>query len=553
MSEILHATVRQLAHKIKDTKDRPRFAFFLGAGASRQSGIITAGEMIQDFKNRLIAERCPDEIETNKQKDEWLTEQEWYPKDGNEYCTLFEKLYPKEYARREYIERIIEGKEPSFGYAILANLIASNYTNTTITTNFDDLIYSACSIYTGIRSVVYTHGLLASEMGITTRPKILKLHGDYLYSALKNTKEELNEQDPNMKTQVVQVLSYCGLIVVGYSGGDESVMNVLRNISHKNDLYWCVQSDAPDDLSAEDLLNLVNQPVKDLLEEKRGAIIQIKGFDQMMHEVGEIVGFSVREMFGSIEAHQNYIIEKIRDYADNYAKFLLPKIVEALEEEQKLAAESANKRIIDIQCLDLYGKALAARDAGDKEKEEALYREIIQINPQYKRANNDLGIILEDTGRIDDAIHSYEKEIEFNEEDSHAYSNLMKLLRSQGKNAKALEIGQKALKRKAITFETFISLVGIHKALGNTSEADRCAAEARKLTPPDAWYHLASLECLSGNQEAAIENLKRAAIENLKRSSDEDEFDLLYARRDIDFESLRNDPRFKEIVADESR
>lgn len=550
MSDILHATVRQLAHNIKDTRDRPRFAFFLGAGASRQSGIITAGEMVVDFKKRLKVALCPNALATDEQKDKWLRKQDWYPKDRkDEYCKLFEKLHPKEYARRYYIEDIIDGKEPSFGYSVLANLIASNYINTIITTNFDDLVYSACSIYTGIRPVVFAYGLLASEMRIGAKqPKILKLHGDYLYSTLKNTQEELKTQEPNMERQIIQVLGEYGLVVVGYSGGDESVMNILRNISPKNDLYWCIQSDLSDDLPTEDLLTLADPDVKTLLEEKRGTIIQIEGFDQMMHQIGEIVGFSVREMFGSIEARRNYIIGKIQDYADKYAKVLLPKIVEALEEEQEMATESINKRSIDIKCLDLHGKARAARDAGDSTEAEALYRQIIEINPQYKRAHNDLGIILEDMERKDEAKEAYTKEIEFNEEDSHAYSNLMKLLRLQGKNAEALEIAEKALKRKAITFETFISLVGIHRALGNISEADRYASEARKLLAPellapDVWYHLASLECLSGNQEAAIENLKRAA-------EMDPEFDPPYAKKDPDFESIRNDPRFKKIVGD---
>jgi len=545
MSDILASTVKQLAYKIKDTKGHPRFAFFLGAGASRQSGIITAGEMITDFKKRLKDEHCPDELDTDEKKDKWLQEQPWYPKDSkDEYCKLFEKFEPKEYGRRGHIERIIDGKEPSFGYAVLANLLASQYINTIITTNFDDLVYSACSIYTGIRPIVYAHGLLASEMRIAAKqPKILKLHGDYLYSTLKNTQEELKTQDPNMERQVIQVLGEYGLVVIGYSGCDESIMKILRNISHKNDLYWCVQSHSLGDLSVEDLLKLVNPSVKALLEEKRGTIVQIKGFDQMMNEVGEIAGFSVREMFGSILERQDYIIDKMQDFADNYAKILLPKIVEALQEEHELATENANKRIINIQCLDLRGKASAARDAGNSTEAESLYRQIIKINPQYKRAHNDLGIILEDMERKDEAEEAYRKEIEFNEEDPHAYSNLMKLLRSQGKNAEALEIGEKALKRKATTFETFISLVGIHKALGNTSEANTCAAEARKQLAPDAWYHLASIACLSGNQEAAIVNIKRAAEED-------PEFDPPYAKKDPDFESIRDDPRFKEIVGD---
>lgn len=547
MSDILHSTVRQLAYKIKDTKGRPRFAFFLGAGASRQSGIITAREMIVDFKKRLIDEYCPNELDTDEKKDKWLCEQDWYPKDRkDEYCKLFEKLHPKEYARRYYIEDIIDGREPSFGYAVLANLIASNYINTIITTNFDDLLYSACSIYTGIRPVVFAYGLLASEMRIGAKqPKILKLHGDYLYSTLKNTQEELKTQDPNMARQANLVLGEYGLIVVGYSGADNSVMEILKNISPKNDLYWCVQDDSSSNPSIEDLLKLVNPCVITLLEEKRGSIIHIKGFDQMMNEIREIVGFDVREMFGSIQARQSYIIQKIQDFADIYAAGLLTKIVEALREEQKMATDSANKRIMNIQCLDLHAQARAAREAGDSVKAAALYRQIIKINHQYKRAHNDLGIILQDMGQQDEAEEAYKKEIEYNPEDPHAYSNLIKLLRAQDRDSDALEIAEEALRNDAKSFELFISLVAIHKGLGNTSEVDKYAAAARKLIAPDAWYHIATLESLSGHKEAAIENLARAAKED-------PEFDRPYAKTDADFESIRNDPRFKEIVGDDS-
>jgi len=547
MSDILDATVKQLAYKIKDTKGHPRFAFFLGAGASRQSSIITAGEMIDDFKKRLKDELCPYELDTDEKKDVWLREQDWYPKDSkDEYCKLFEKLEPKEYGRRGYVQRIIDGKEPSFEYAVLANLFASEYINTVITTNFDDLVNSACSIYTGIRPIIYAHGLLASEMRIAPKQStILKLHGDYFYSTLKNTNNELKDQDPNMKTQVLRVLDEYGLVVVGYSGGDESVMETLSNISPKNDLYWCIQDDSLVDPSVEDLLKLVNPAVKKLLEEKRGSIIQIKGFDQMMNEIRKIVGFDVGKMFGSIQERQDYIIEKIKDFAYRYSVDILAEIVEALTEEQKLAEESAKKRIDNVRCLDLFTQARNARLGGDSTKAEALYREVIQVNSEYKHAYNDLGIVLEDMGRQVEAEEAYRKEIDYNNEDSHAYSNLMKLLRLLGRNTDALEIGEKALKRKATSYETFISLVAIHMDLGNTSEADMYAADARKLLPPDAWYHLASLQCVLGNKEAAIANLQRAA--------EGPEFDRPYAKKDPDFESIRNDPRFKEIVDDESR
>jgi hypothetical protein len=52
MSDIPKATVKQLAYKIRGSgqNPRPRFSFFLGAGASVQSQIPSAGEMIRDFR-----------------------------------------------------------------------------------------------------------------------------------------------------------------------------------------------------------------------------------------------------------------------------------------------------------------------------------------------------------------------------------------------------------------------------------------------------------------------------------------------------------------------
>jgi tetratricopeptide (TPR) repeat protein len=124
----------------------------------------------------------------------------------------------------------------------------------------------------------------------------------------------------------------------------------------------------------------------------------------------------------------------------------------------------------------------------------------------------------------------------------------MKLLRSQGRNPEALEVGKQALRRKATSFETFISLVAIHMDLGNVSEAEIYAADTRKLLEPDAWYHLASLDCVSGDTESAINNLRRAKNEDEKHEG----FDRLYAKKDLDFVTIRDDPRFKEIVGDES-
>src|SRR5437762_11381518 len=61
------------------------------------------------------------------------------------------------------------------------------------------------------KPTLFPYTTLFRSMRLTAhRPKILKLHGDYLYSALKNTGRELTAQDPNMARQFRQVLSEYG-------------------------------------------------------------------------------------------------------------------------------------------------------------------------------------------------------------------------------------------------------------------------------------------------------------------------------------------------------
>ena len=384
MEDIPRATVRQLASKIRGHGPAlalvPRFAFFLGAGASRQSGIITADEMIRFFKQQIINECCPEPLDTAEAQDSWLKSQDWYANDGHEYSRLFAAYEPKERGRQRYIESLIEGKTPSFGYAMLASLMASNYIRTVITTNFDDLVYSACTAYTDIRPIVYAYGVLASEMRITAdRPKILKLHGDYLYSALKNTTGETAVQDPNMARQVSQVLNEYGLIVVGYGGGDESVMRVLGDISETNDLYWCILRGTVPSVA-----------VQDLLRKKGGVVVPIDGFDEMMNEIRTVFGLQVGVMLGSLAERQREISEQLKGFSRQY-KGILKELVDALKAQATTQAD----QIKEVETLEQLVRAEAAADKRQFTEAEALYRRVIEMSPEDLEAHYGLIAIVE--------------------------------------------------------------------------------------------------------------------------------------------------------------
>jgi hypothetical protein len=76
---------------------------------------------------------------------------------------------------------------------------------------------------------------------------IAKLHGDYQSVNLKNTDAELKSQDAQMRSVLTGACQRFGLVVVGYSGRDGSVMEALADVLKQPEafpggLYWTTRS-----------------------------------------------------------------------------------------------------------------------------------------------------------------------------------------------------------------------------------------------------------------------------------------------------------------------
>jgi Flp pilus assembly protein TadD/NAD-dependent SIR2 family protein deacetylase len=387
------ATVRQLASRIKGSGEKPlpRFCFFLGAGASIESGIPLAGKMVAEFRQRIIEDQCPDDCTSPQQQQVWLERQPWYieaVKRGTIYSALFEMHEEKERGRQRYIEQMIEGKKPSFGYVVLAQLMASNYINTVLTTNFDDLIYTGCSTFTDIRPVVYAYGTMVSDLRITNvRPKILKLHGDYLYSKLKNSEKELAEQDPNMSRYVSLLLNEYGLVVIGYSGCDNSVMEMLRKFPPENDIYWCGHANSP-----------IPENVRSLLVATGGFYVEIESFDRMMNEIRSVIKFDVPKMLGSLEARQDQIIEQLKSFPQRTLDGLVALLREIADFRRTEAAERKQKEQKEEAFLH-YVKALEELEESDFSNAEAEFRASLALNQEDINARLALASVLCQEGK----------------------------------------------------------------------------------------------------------------------------------------------------------
>ncbi|MFK4822071.1 SIR2 family protein [Ochrobactrum quorumnocens] len=76
---------------------------------------------------------------------------------------------------------------------------------------------------------------------------VAKLHGDYQSIAIKNTGSELEEQDARMRHVLVESGKRFGMIFVGYSGRDASIMEALNTVldapsPFPNGVYWLTSS-----------------------------------------------------------------------------------------------------------------------------------------------------------------------------------------------------------------------------------------------------------------------------------------------------------------------
>jgi SIR2-like domain len=222
---------------------KSQIMWFLGAGASRASGIKTAGDMIWEFKQKLYCseKKLPlssvpdvgDPAVRRKLQSHFGAKGGFPPAEGeDEYAFYFEKTYPSAKDRRAYIESQTRDGKPSFGHLGLAMLMKKGLCRATWGTNFDRTVEDAAAkVFDGTGSLVVAD--LSEPAKVRTAfaenrwPVYAKLHGDFQSERLKNTSAELQQQDAEMRACLVSACKAQGLAVVGYSGRDSSVLDAL--------------------------------------------------------------------------------------------------------------------------------------------------------------------------------------------------------------------------------------------------------------------------------------------------------------------------------------
>lgn len=372
------------------------YAFLIGAGSSKPAGVDTAGELIGQWREERYEQRDPDaDFET------WVEDMESDVPEGDEYGFWFKQRYPTREGRRRFIRDLVADAEPTFGHIVLAALMEGEdaYVPHTLTPNFDDLLYDAFYKFFENRPLLIDHNAIVPQFQLTKdRATIIKLHGDYLYDNLQNVNTDTLEE--NMAEALSRTLQEYGLIVVGYSGRDDSIMNVITDdefdISDYG-VYWCTRDASEFSPNAEALLEKPNTYAVEI--EGSESLFQ-KFYDEMKHEDG----FSIPE--------RSDIVDRAEQRAGT-----LPEKVEA-SKEMTDDGESGS-----LDSLRLRYRGDEYRTSGQYEKAIEAYTEALDHDPEDKLAYLHRGLAHEELDQWERAIDDYTAALELDPDYKVAYNN----------------------------------------------------------------------------------------------------------------------------------
>ncbi|MCI8891856.1 MAG: tetratricopeptide repeat protein [Eubacterium sp.] len=435
-------------------KNNRRYCFILGSGASREAGILTGVEMAKQWAGKLKEKYEENELKELMRK----LEIDSIEPNSKNYFGIYDLLYHDDYQEGyAYFERELEKGTPSLGHYALAKILAGERHNLVITTNFDSLVEDALFIYTRKHPLVIGHESLTEFMNLNiNRPVVAKIHRS-LYFHPFNRQTETNDLAAGWKEILESLFMVYTPVVIGYAGGDQSLMQFLNDKKVKlNGLYWCYWSKEEP-----------SQEIKDLVAEKNGCLIPIEGFDQMMFMISRKLGFDnpeeeIRQVTEErIEKYNKQYREfetRMRDEADkesvvkdtihdtikeidSYNKILLQWAEIRLEKEE--SAENYNYRGNIYVGLDMYDKAIADytkaleknpecaeayynrgnayAEKGENDKAIADYTKFIEKKPEYAQAYYNRGYAHVKKGEYDKAIADYTKAVEKNPESAEAY------------------------------------------------------------------------------------------------------------------------------------
>ena len=268
--------------------NRSVYALLLGSGVSRAARIPTGWEITLDLIGQLGA--LSDESPASREA--WYREK--YDKEPD-YSALLEDLAKTPAERQQLLRRYWEptpeereqgAKAPTAAHRAIAKLVGGGYIKVIITTNFDRLIESALGEEGVQPQVLSTKDQIRGAVPIVHAPcTVLKLHGDYLDTRIRNTPQELEKYPEEYNRLLDRIFDEFGLIVCGWSAEWDAALRdaICRATCRRYTTYWTVHGE-------------LGERGQALIAHRQAETISIQDadsfFQALAHQVASIEDFS---------------------------------------------------------------------------------------------------------------------------------------------------------------------------------------------------------------------------------------------------------------------
>lgn len=235
-----HEVIRQIV-------TNGNYVAWIGAGTSVEAKIKTAAQICEDLRKEMAKFAKPAD------EDEWArTELNWDDMERR-YSTCLKK-YGSDASRVKYFRQLIQDLPPVFSHHAVSLLMRAGFLKKTcLTTNFDKLIEIAFAQ----QGISECQSIRSDEEARFWRQEedkyyVIKLHGDYDTHNILNTNDETVRIPEQLHGIGQTVLKQSGLIVVGSSGYEDSVIRFFNDVLDDDDstvlnmgLFWGVYLDGP--------------------------------------------------------------------------------------------------------------------------------------------------------------------------------------------------------------------------------------------------------------------------------------------------------------------
>lgn len=549
---------RFLDHVYEGYQAGQRYCFILGAGASKTSGIRTGEELMREWQNFLIqrgktyADNCAQDLDMEPAHYVHLLD----PKASlrnDDYFTLFDLRYAgNPNAAYAFLEREMEHAFPSCGYYPLAMMLAHTENRLVITTNFDSLVEDALYIYTATHPLSVGHESLAPYMeNDTRRPVIAKVHRDLLLQPM-NREEEMQRLAKEWEEPLRNALQKYIPIVIGYAGGDHTLMSLLPRLNLKG-LYWCYRDEVKE------------RSIQKLVAQQDGYLVKIQGFDEIMFRLGE--RFAKEAEIKQVEEVKRLLRDQAENRGKRYAEQItaiqqkyepqknedppapptgegedLGGIVRAIDtyagqkgkqgenaEGERLAqdAQIASLNGKYQQAYELYTNAIAlspnTADYYDR-RSTALYKmkryekaladesKAIDLDPNNAEYYHGRAVILHAMARYEEALKDRTKAIELEPENARYWNQRAVTFHSMERYEEALKERNKAIELDPNNAKYYYGRAVTLHAMGRYEEALKDRNKALELEPQNAryWNQRAVTLHAMGRYEEALADAERA-------------------------------------------